>query len=978
MDDASSKSDLGAEKPGISRRSMLMGTAGALVSAGVLLNHSPAYAAPVPMAGSGDAYASYDAATGRWVIGTATISKTLELQSQFRMISLIHVPTGRDFVAGSLDSFEFMFTYNGTLVGAGSGGWSLHSNNATVLPNGGVELVIVLDREDVRVSRTYTAFPETGVISEFTAVTNRGTAGATLTNPTLFYQSLSPTIADTDFSYLTGGGNFTGSGVLKTVALTSSYQRRFDSKGTPETMTVDGNTYNAIGTLENGTGVYDTFFLVRDRASTDALWLTFDYNGHWQTTVGPPGFSIVTDAVLPGLTIGANETIDLPKATYGVAAGDLDDIGNAVGTYTYTYLWDYTRNLGGGTWQWRAAPQVPSAFESINYNRYLGGHTVHIDEGWFGKKGDWTESVASDDFAALSAYARKSGFRLKVWMPFWHVDKGSAVHDAHPGWLASSTIGFYGLPLNLANPAARAWMVQKAIAKQAEWGGYRWRYDGLPSFPSNNGNDMLAQSAGFLSMLKSVKDAVPEAEIDGCASGGETLLMEAVRYSDSQQLTDGAAYHYAGYYQSLKLPIDKLAHAFYSEPDIDTNFSVTTDKTPAVAEKTRRFYEVHRWLATQGVVGRWVKVFRPLLASGDHTFMLQRSSGDQLKSYISFSAFAPYFGQPIRVYPKGLVPTAKYSLRLYKTPSVTRSDTGANWVQNGVLISDLKEGEMIFFNLDGYPGSGTQTTAPAAPVTARKTLSTYLGKEGTEITWGMPPQSVWVSYVEIQRNGMNIDKVSTGSFWFVPGLASSDTYAIRTVTGDGAASAWVTATFAPGGVSGAPAVVPPPPVSSQLSTDFSMTQGQNNWAYLQRDSELSSMLYVTTMTPESANGRWVGNSPFALIYPGAQHPQAPYESVVKWFAPAAGNVRITGHVSRPNHGQGGDGVTATILRGSAIPVSLPVSPLWQENIGANDSVGKSHDLTIAVTTHEPIYFIVHQDGDAYFDMTGWDPRIEYV
>lgn len=935
--------------------------------------------------GSSDVFVDYDAATTSWTIGTSAISKTISLtEGSLRMTSLVSSAGMTDFVDGASDSQEFLFTWNGTVLGGGSGGWGLQAQSSQNMPDGSVRLDLVLVRSGLSVTRTYTVYPETGVITERTTINNLSSSGASLTNPAFFTQSLlGGAVAGTTLSYMTGGGNFTGSGILKEVPLTTSYSRAFDSHDQPEIIEVDGHTTPGLGSYSNGTSIYDTFFAFENVATEDRLWFTFDYNGHWvsQIVAQSSGVNAVVQSYTPSLSIPANSSIELPLVTLGVARGDIDDLGNAIGDYTYRYLWDYTRSIvPSGGWQWRAAPQLPNAFASANYTRYIGAGLVHIDDNWYDRKGDWNPALAGDDIAGLSSYVRKSGIQLKMWMPFWHIDRGSEVLDAHPDWLVTgSSATFYGLHLDLANSGAAAWAKAKADSVQAAWGGYRWRYDGMPSWPSGGDEStMLLQSKAFLELLQSVKDGNSTATIDGCASGGETLLMGAIRFVDSQQTTDGNAHHFSGYYQSLKLPIDKISHTFSSEPSTATNFSQVRGYADEIAENTRKYIALQRWLADQGIVGRWVKVYRPPVVGGDHTYVLQRSSGDQTKSYLTFSHYTPYFGSAVTIHPKGLLPGHNYALRMWKTPAFAQTKTGAQWMADGVPISSLKEGEILLFNLADYPGSGEQTTAPAAPQTATKSLAEYLGSSGTEINWTMPSVSSWVSYVEIVKNGEVIDKVSRGTFWFGAGHSSDATYIVRAVSGDGVRSGNVAVLLASGGVSGPSTPPPTPPTVTQLSSAFGLVQGANNWAYLQRDVRSSSTLYLTNMKADGPNSRWVGDEAYTLAFAGALSPQAPHDAVVKWFAPTAGTVRVSGKASLAQAGQGGDGTTITIAAGGEVPSYLG-DVLWGPHALPGNSSGEvSFDLTLEVNAGDAIYFIAAQNDDHYFDVTNWDPKIEYV
>lgn len=934
---------------------------------------------------SGDAYVQFDAANRIWTLGTDSVEKKLQLDGsgRFLLVSFQNKLTGKEYVQGAQNSDEFQIEAGGATYNGSAGGWTYDSHSTEVLSQGELELRIVFHNSVLQIIRHYVVFPSTGTIKEWSEFKNVSGGALNVSSPFMFKQRVMQNdLIDVDLQYLTGGGNFTGSGMLKTVPMTSAYARTFDSYDYPEVTMVDGHYEFGLGSYEQGTAVYDTLFVLRNRASSEGIWLSFDYNGHWVAQVGNFGTRINLSgyASVTNYEVANGQSIASPKTTMGVFQGDLDDMGNTIGDYTYRYLWDYTRNdfrQGGGTWQWRISPQMPSAFESINYNRYIGGHTVHIDADWYSNKGDWDEAIESDDLKKTSDFLKKSGMLLKLWSPLWQADYGSRVVNEHPDWVAAGDgVGFYGLHLNLANPDVFSWILNKANEMQADLGPFQWRYDGMPSWKvAGSDNDMLKQSENFFYLLKAFKDANPLAWINGCSSGGETLLMEAVRFSDTQQVTDGNARHYASYYQSLKLPIDKLSWPG-SMPDIATDFNTYDPKDPEIRENTRRHYEFGRYLDAQGLSGRWVKVFRPTASDGkDSTHLLQKTNGNQSKAMIQFSSYTPYFGENVTIYPKGLIDTESYSLGCYLGGCVPQTATGDYWKTNGVTIANLQPGETILFNVTDYPGSGTDNTAPSAPSGAVKKTAYNMDRFGVELSWTAGADDRWISYYEIERNGVVIDKVSKGTYDFIVDGDIGDTYRIRTVDGDGNASGYATAALQPGGPSApAPTTIPH---RFRASTDLSSSQGQANWAYLQQYASYGGdYMYLTNMNWDSSNLRWKGNEDYALIAGNWMSPGETYNAVRKWIAPRDGTVVVSGKVALGQSGQGGDGVVVRIKRSGAYP--FLESEVWGPyTLDGNDNVGLSHDIVLNVKKGEALYFNVNKRGNSYYDVTNWDPSIVY-
>jgi hypothetical protein len=166
-----------------------------------------------------------------------------------------------------------------------------------------------------------------------------------------------------------------------------------------------------------------------------------------------------------------------------------------------------------------------------------------------------------------------------------------------------------------------------------------------------------------------------------------------------------------------------------------------------------------------------------------------------------------------------------------------------------------------------------------------------------------------------------------------------------------------------------------------LSKDFSLVQGQNNWAYLQRDLRSigsGNQIYLTNLHADDTNNRWVGEEANTLLASTMLSPQSPHDVFLKWFAPASGTVRITGLVQLAQSPSTGDGVQAAIFKGGNPPVVIG-DLLWGwVSLAGTDTTGVSHDITVPVKANESIYFAVNQKQTPAFDATNWDPQITYV
>src|SRR3989338_10754425 len=134
----------------------------------------------------------------------------------------------------------------------------------------------------------------------------------------------------------------------------------------------------------------------------------------------------------------------------------------------------------------------------------------------------------------------------------------------------------------------------------------------------------------------------------------------------------------------------------------------------------------------------------------------------------------------------------------------------------------------------------------------------------------------------------------------------------------------------------------------QASTDFSGTQGYKNWSYL--DGSGNNLTYSAS-NPDVGQAAWKGNERFALIWKGNAHPGENTDVILRWKAPSAGTVNITGTVKDTNTSCG-DGVIVRIKKDA--------TQLWSASIANGDTTGKSFTLSNSVTSGKSINFILNK------------------
>lgn len=782
------------------------------------------------MTRSRDAY--FDVKGGDFVIGTGRVEKVLSLTGEgvFYLKSYVDKTTGRNLAEpGSILSDEFSVTLDGKFISGNSGGFEPAGTESKVLAQGELETVIKLRGGDLSIERHYVAYPETTVIQEWTVYINNSNKVMKLTRPSLFTQRiLHEDRRDENFLYMTGGANFTGSCTLKSVPLTEGLIRDFDSRGEPEMSEVDGRCVNEWHPRMNGTGVWFEFFGLHNRKNNTGWFLNFDYQGWWKAgfTSRDGNTALAGWCELLDYPLKPGESMRIAPAMTGISHGDLDDMGNDINGYIYAYKWDYTRDAYFNRTNltiWREAPLKEKAFKMVEAARYIGYERLWVDDFWFDAKGNYNP-IFGDDFKELNAYLKANGLLFRLWMPPWHADRLSKVWLDHPDWMLDFHGNWYNWSIDMSKEEAYQWILDMLNRKQKQFGVYDLRVDGDPVMMWNDGsfdnqaqgswNGNFKQSENFYRLYREFKDANPEAGLDGCSSGAHTLTIESVRYVDQQQITDGNCGHMGGYWTTMIMPIDKHQgmpvggdrqrgwHEY--DPGLANFFSApgalmqNPEKgwTEEVLEGCRKELELFYWLRAQGVYGRHVKVYRPLLTYGDPSFILQRMTGDQRRGMVMISGHSrnPILGKHADIFPKGLLPDAEYRVESLRGGIAEIVKNGDEWMKGGIHLDTVLPGELIFLNLHGRPGQGTSVQPPSAPQDAKAEKARWLGHEGIGLRWAPARGSVMVSYYEILKNGKPCTKVSIGCYYFDTAGAAGDSYQICAVDGDGNKSAPVTAT----------------------------------------------------------------------------------------------------------------------------------------------------------------------------------------
>lgn len=613
----------------------------------------------------------------------------------------------------------------------------------------------------------------------------------------------------TRVAMLTGGGNFTGSHILRDETPPDGQQNEYRSNEKARVIRVDGIKKSKRKFVE-GTAVWQEFFAFQGR--TGGFHITFDYAGIWSACIKnqEKRFSVETSLPKERVVLASDESLRLPTVRFGAYTGDLDALGNSILNFCYQHKWDRTNpDYFGKTnafmfWindTHTSMPQCENAFWIVRNAQAIGAELIHIDDFWYDRKGDWN-SIAPDDFAALNSYARHCGLRLSVWYAPWHADHGSAPFKAHPEWrVRNDHKQWYGGHFDLSNGQACAWQQQLMDCKQNEWGPHMMKYDGEPIWPSGGTLSLMPKaSANWYRLIDEFRARHPDAGIFGCASGGELMGIEALRLSDLHCVTDGLAGHYNGYYNSLITPPDKImggGRNIWGQPydltsrgewrtEVQINMNnATAAASPIDVEALRKDVERYRYFHFKGCAGRWAQVYRPLCKEADPSFLLQKMSVDLMCGYITVDTSLCPRDMTMTIYPKGLLEDQLYTLRAIEGSFASSCRTGQEWMQGGIEIASMHPGELICINLEDMPGIFHHSLLVPDPMECTAKAETIMGHAGVGISWKRPPMAQWYSYAQIICEEQPVAIASTGEYCFLPDADPKRRYAVLFVDGYG-------------------------------------------------------------------------------------------------------------------------------------------------------------------------------------------------
>ena len=567
-----------------------------------------------------------------WTIGTSHVEQTITLQDgRLLLHSFRNKQSNREYRDGGPDPSETRFTVNGQQVAAPSWHWTFVSDKTRHLAHGEVQLDIALRGGPIELTKHWLAYPQSGIIRSWSTIKNTSQQSVSLQD--LFFLNtrlLGAHLNQLQLSYLTGGGAFNGSQLLKTEPLTSSYLHTFDSE---------------VGIQKGNYSAYLPLLLLRDSAAHDNLAVGWDYMGHWSLQVAAQQDPLSISLAVAGYhnQLSPGSSIDTPKAFLAALSGDLDAVGNQILDWQYRFFWDATnadyfaKTRWAVDWPspWIGNGGTPSAdnwgrrlaldLRYVDLLRESGGDILWDDAGWYDRWGTWN----GPDWQLATSYLRKHDMRWVLWFPTFLATSESAVAQQHPPWVIPEQLAF-----EQSIPETASWQKQLLDASVEKWHDFQWRYDIAPAASADD-TKLLAADTNFRGLLDQFKRSHPASAIDACDGGGRWISYDLARLADSGEYTDGGVGPYSGYYTSLLVPPDKL----HNVSDFDHTYYIpSTDRVHLGLDPTwyrdpgdgpdvaaiRQDWDLYHYFVSQGVAGRWSHIFRPVVNNDDPIWYLQR------------------------------------------------------------------------------------------------------------------------------------------------------------------------------------------------------------------------------------------------------------------------------------------------------------------------------------------------------------------
>ena len=961
-------------------------------------------------------------AAREWLLGTGAIEKTLRLSEtgRFELVSLINkspaaqsAPEEHDYLAEN-PTPEFLIGLGDQIIAGSDQGWTLEDESTSLGAQGELELALTLHRDPLRVIRHYKLYPGTGLIREWMTLENASGQPVELTNPGFFQLTIPIAKRGWEAGWFTGGIIGPGTQRLMLKPAGGTFRKDLESEGSASHLPL---------------------LILHEPDRRHGVAVGWDYLGPWQALLGASGgrntfgFDLRLDDYRRTLQPG--ERIETPLAFVQVFRGDLDDLGNRTLDWQYRYLWQYKQdayfaqprlsvNMVMPYWG-RVGTEENWSFQLMldlyfmDLARYCGAGVLWNDAGWYDEYGSWN----GPDFSQTINYAHRQDLQWKLWFCPSAASPGSRVEQDLGPLESKHKFDNYWAP-GQDTRAGMDWQLDILSDRIRKWGDFQWRWDMWVGYAP----DRLAADQEFRRINREFLARHPRSAVDACMSGGIWIGYELGEFANSGELTDGGVLDYSGYHTTMLVP-PELLHDYTLASVSKKRYDAGVDRLrlrtlpmwsndpgrgegligevgggdrqpPYIAgstlalqaptikylESVRHDFDIYRHLVAEGVAGRWGHVFRPRVKGDAAVHYFQRMNRDGSKGVLLCArpceAPSSTPDGAVTVWPKGLIADLEYDVRFdFAEPKFKR--TGAQLMEDGIVLKDLAPGEIVYLNLPFHPGSGEDENPPLPPRGVTQRVATQIYTQGVEVAWEPAADDHWVSYYKVRRieAGGSIDdlgKVARGTYYFDHELPAAKLaahrYEVCTVDGDGNTSLWVEARPLPG----------------ELETHtgfggYGPKQGFRGWSYELTDNGLDykplpvwSAWYTNATIGEGYEGRWADLYGVALVARTLMRPSPTYDLARTFTAPRGGEAVIRGTVRK-------DPSLGVILSPRCrVKIMQNERQLWPAEGWATlplEGEGLSYEVHITLMPNDKIHHVLQRSPDGASADIAWHPAIQY-
>ena len=186
---------------------------------------------------------------------------------------------------------------------------------------------------------------------------------------------------------------------------------------------------------------------------------------------------------------------------------------------------------------------------------WVGAERFVLDDGWFGARrndqsglGDWFVStdVYPNGLGPLAEKVRSLGMEFGIWFEPEMVNPDSDLFRAHPDWILEAQ-GVEQIParnqyvLDLTRAEVCDYLFEKisAVVSEYDVAYIKWDMNRDIHHPGSNGRGVIhQQTRAVYALMKRLRDAHPQLEIETCSSGGGRADYGVLGYTDRIWLSD--------------------------------------------------------------------------------------------------------------------------------------------------------------------------------------------------------------------------------------------------------------------------------------------------------------------------------------------------------------------------------------------------------------------------------------------------------